>query len=157
MTGFEFLGVRQDWNRATSDDWADVLVGLPIFQDIGKRDLRRIARAAEFAEFAPGDHVVSTGDPSHFFFVILSGEATVTAKPAARRLTTGDYFGEIGLLGDAPRSATVVASTDLHVMRLPRSAFVEVVERHPTIVRRFASELGGRVRELEHQAARRAG
>src|SRR5919198_3503704 len=151
------MSIRRDWNKASADDWADVLAGMALFEGIGKRDLRRIARAAEFAEFAPGDHVVSTGDPSHFFFVILSGEATVTAKPAARRLATGDYFGEIGLLGDAPRSATVVASTDLHVMRLPRSAFVEVVERHPTIVRRFASELGGRVRELEHQAARRAG
>jgi CRP-like cAMP-binding protein len=147
------MSVRRDWNKASADDWADVLAGIALFEGIGKRDLRRIARAAEFAEFAPGDHVVSTGDPSTSFYVILSGGANVTAKPAARPLKTGDYFGEIGLLGDAPRSATVVAASDLHVMRLPRRAFLELVERHPSLARRFASDLGTRVRELEHQAA----
>ena len=153
MTGFEPLSVARDWNRASADDWADVLAGMPLFDGIGKRDLRRLARAAEFAEFAPGDHVVSTGDPSTFFYVILSGEANVTAKPAARPLKTGDYFGELGLLGDARRSATVVAASELHVMRVPRRAFHDFVDRQPRVARKFATELGGRVRELERQAA----
>ena len=153
MTGFEVIGARRDWNHASADDWADVLAGMPIFEGVAKRDLRRLARGAEFAELAPGEQVVSTGDPSTFFYVILSGEANVAAKPAARPLKTGDYFGEIGLLGDAPRSATVVAVTDLHVMRVPRHAFHDFVDREPRVARRFATELGSRVRELERQAA----
>ncbi len=155
MTGFEPLAVKQDWNRASDRDWADVLAGLPLFEGLGKRDLRKIAREAEFAEFSPGDTVVSTGAPADFFYVILGGEAKPTAKPAGRPLTTGDYFGEMGLLDGEPRSATVIATSELHVMRLPRRTFENVIERHPGVARRFLTELGGRVRRLEHQAARR--
>jgi CRP/FNR family transcriptional regulator, cyclic AMP receptor protein len=154
VTGFEPLAVRQDSNRASERDWAEVLAGLPLFEGIGKRDLRRVARDAEFAEFAPGDPVVSTGAPAGHFYVILSGVAKAAAKPAGRSLTTGDYFGEMGLLDGEPRSATVAATSELHVMRLSRRAFDDLVERHPGIARRLMTELGGRVRRLEHQAAR---
>lgn len=155
MTGFVGLAVKADWNKATDRDWAVVLAGLPLFAGIGKRDLRKLAREAEFAEFSPGDTVVATGAPPDFFYVILSGEARASAKPAARTLTTGDYFGEIGLLDGEARSATVVALSELHVMRLSRRAFDDAVERHPGLARRFMTELGGRVRRLERQAARR--
>jgi CRP/FNR family transcriptional regulator, cyclic AMP receptor protein len=151
LTGFEPLVVRPSWNEASDRDWADALSALPLFTGFGKRDLRRIAREAEFAEFAAGDTVVSTGAPSDFFYVILSGEASASAKPAARPLSTGDYFGEMGLLGGEPRSASVVATTELHVMRLSRRAFDELLDRHPAVARTFLDELGGRVRQLEHQ------
>jgi CRP-like cAMP-binding protein len=154
MMGFEPLAVKQDWNRASDRDWADVLRALPLFEGIGKRDLRKIAREAEFAEFGPGDTVVATGAPADYFYVILGGEAKASAKPAGRALRTGDYFGEMGLLDDKPRSASVIATSDLHVMRLSRRTFDEVLSRHPDVSRRFLTELGGRVRQLEHQAAR---
>jgi CRP/FNR family transcriptional regulator, cyclic AMP receptor protein len=155
MTGFVGLTVKADWNKASDRDWAVVLAELPLFAGVGKRDLRKLVRNAEFAEFSPGDTVVSTGAPPDFFYVILGGEARASAKPAARTLTTGDYFGEIGLLDGEPRSATIVAVSELHVMRLSRRAFDDAVERHPSLARKFMTELGGRVRQLEHQAARR--
>jgi CRP-like cAMP-binding protein len=149
------LGFKQNWNEASDDEWADVLAQLPLFDDIGKRDLRRIVRDAEFAEFSPGETVVATAAPADFFYVILGGVAQATAKPAGHELTVGGYFGEIGLLDGRPRSASVVAKTELHVMRLSRRAFDQILVRHPGIGRRFLTELGGRVRELEQQAARR--
>ena len=155
MTGFVGLTVKQDWNKVSDRDWAVVLADLPLFAGVGKRDLRTLARDAEFAEFGPGDTVVATGAPPRFFYVILGGEAKASAKPAARTLTTGDYFGEMGLLDGEPRSATVIALSELHVMRLSRRAFDDAVERHPRLARRFMTELGGRVRQLEHQAAAR--
>jgi CRP/FNR family transcriptional regulator, cyclic AMP receptor protein len=142
-------------DRAAGCDYADVLATLPLFAGIRKRELRRIACAGEVAEFAPGEMVVTTGAPSEDFYVILGGEAAAPWKPAARRLKLGDYFGEIGLLDGGPRSAFVVAKSELQVLRLPRRAFDDVVERHPTVARRFLIELGSRVRELERQAARR--
>jgi CRP/FNR family cyclic AMP-dependent transcriptional regulator len=153
MTGFEPLLVKQDWNKVSDRDWADVLAGLPLFEGIGKRDLRKIAREAEFAEFSPGDTVVATGAPADYFYVILGGEAKASAKPAGRGLTTGDYFGEMGLLDNQPRSASVIATSELHVMRLPRQTFDDVIARHPRVARRFLTELGGRIRKLEQQAA----
>jgi CRP-like cAMP-binding protein len=154
MTGFIGLAVR-DWNKASDREWAEVLTAMPVFEGVGKRDLGRLARDAEFAEFSPGDTVVATGAPSDYFYVILSGEATAPSRPAAQRLTTGNYFGEMGLIAKEPRSASIVAATELHVMRLPRRAFDEMLERHPGVARAFLTELGGRVRELEHQAAQR--
>jgi CRP-like cAMP-binding protein len=155
VTGYEPIVVPPEWNKASDRDWTNALADLPLFEGVSRRELRRIVREAEFAEFGPGEAVVSTGGPSDFFYVILGGDARVAAKPAAQPLTTGDYFGEMGLLSGEPRSATVIATTDLHVMRLPRRAFDDVVERHPAVARRFLTGLGDRVRDLEHQAARR--
>jgi CRP/FNR family cyclic AMP-dependent transcriptional regulator len=149
MTGYEPLIVQQDWNRATDSDWAEVLGKLPLFSQLGKRRLRKIAQQAHFAEFAPGDTVVATGTRGDSFYVILSGEAMALRKPAARTLRIGDYFGEIALLDGEPRSATVVATDQLHVMRLPRRAFLELLEQDATIARTMLAELGSRVRGLE--------
>ncbi len=144
-------------NASTADirAWVDVLAEMPLFAGVGKRDLRRIARAGEIAEYAPGDMVIVSGARADDFYVILAGEATAPWKPAARDLGLGDYFGELGLLDGGPRSAFVVAKTELQVLRLRRRAFDDVVQRHPTVARTFLTELGLRVRELEHQAARR--
>jgi CRP-like cAMP-binding protein len=142
-------------NRSGGCDFAEVLETLPLFEGVRRRQLRRIACAGEVSEFAPGDMVVATGEPSDDFFVILGGTATAPWKPAGHELKLGDYFGEIGLLDGGPRSATVVAKSELHVLRLPRRAFDDVGERHPTVARRFLTELGSRVRELERQAVRR--
>jgi CRP-like cAMP-binding protein len=146
---------RKSWSTTSDGDWATVLATLPLFAGVTKRDLRRIARDASFAEFAPGDTVVATGAPADSFYVILSGEARALARPAARTLRTGDYFGEMGLLGDAKRSASIIAASELHVMRLPRKAFDAALDRHPTLARNFLVELGARVRTLEQQSARR--
>ena len=155
MNGITALTVRGDWNRTSDRDWAEVLARLPLFEGIGKRDLRRIASAAEFAEFAPGETVVATRAPADYFYVVLSGKAEAIARPASRTLELGDYFGEMSMLDGEPRSASIVATTDLHVMRLPRRAFDAALQRHPSIARRFLTELGMRVRMLEHQAAAR--
>jgi alkylated DNA repair protein (DNA oxidative demethylase) len=134
MSNYMALSVGTDWDRASDRDWAGALATLPLFDGVGKRDLRKIASDAEFAEFAPGDTVVITGAPADFFYVILSGEAIPTARPAGRTLSIGDYFGEMGLLDGNPRSASIVAATELHVMRLPRSAFLTAIERRPELL-----------------------
>jgi CRP-like cAMP-binding protein len=153
MTGYEPLIVRQDWNRATEVDWAEALGKLPLFSQLGKRRLRKIARRAQFREFAPGETVVSAGARGDSLYVILSGEAMALRKPVARTLGAGDYFGEIALLDGEPRSATVVATGELHVMRMPRRTFLELLEQDSTIARTMLAELGARVRGLERQTA----
>ena len=149
MTGFEPLLVRQDWSRATDRDWAEVLAKLPLFSRLGKRRLRKVARQARFVEFAAGDTVVSAGAPGDSLYVILGGEARARGRRAARPLRPGDYFGEMALLDGEPRSATVVATEPLHVMRLPRPSFLEVAEEDPGIALAMLAELARRVRRLE--------
>jgi CRP-like cAMP-binding protein len=73
----------------------------------------------------------------------------VLGKPAGRTLRTGDYFGELGVLEGAPRSATVFATGELHVMRLPRDDFLRLAERDPTVSLKMLGELGSQFRRLE--------
>jgi CRP-like cAMP-binding protein len=147
------LGLTGDWNHAGPGDWAEVLGGFPLFAGIAKRRLRGLARQATLAEYSPGDIVIQKGEPGDSLYVILGGSAKARGKPAARTLRTGDYFGELGLLDSVPRSATVVATGELHVMKLPRRAFLRVARHEPSISLELASRLGSQVRRLEAQAA----
>jgi CRP-like cAMP-binding protein len=153
MTSFEPTAARQDCDRATERDWAHVLAGLPLFSGLGKRELCRLARQAQLDEFSPGEAIFRTGALADAFYVILSGEAKARGNAGAHTLTAGDYFGELALVDGAPRSATVVATDELHVMRLPRRPFLQLVERNGRIAVRIMAELGERVRRLERQPA----
>lgn len=155
MNGYETLVLRQDWDQATEADWAKVLASLPLFEGFSKRRLRKLARQAHFENYARGDEVVSTGSTGDAFYVILGGSAKARGKPAAQTLRAGDYFGEMAVLDGGQRSATVVATSELQVMRVPREAFLELAEDEPALTAGMLARLGARVRELEGQAARR--
>ena len=141
-------------DRPSIDDWARVLADVPLFAGVSKRRLRKLVRAATFAEVAAGHTVTSNGNGSDSVYIILSGAAKELRKPASRELGVGDYFGESALIDGAPRSATVVAMHDLHVMRLPARSLMRLARKHPamtlTMLRNLSVELG----RLEAQVAR---
>jgi CRP/FNR family transcriptional regulator, cyclic AMP receptor protein len=141
--------LNRDWDRPSASDWAAVLARLPLFANVSKRHLRRVAALAEIREFEPGDTIVQKGDAPDGFYLILGGRAKVVARPQARPLKTGDYFGEMALLDGEPRSATVVALGDLQTMRLPRRPFMRLLQQEPSIAIAMLAELGSRVRRLE--------
>jgi CRP-like cAMP-binding protein len=120
------------WCSVTSE-WADVLATFPLFAGAGRRALRNLVEHACFAEFEAGDTVVAKGDPADALFVVLSGSAETFGEPEARSLVRGDYFGELGYLGDANRSITVVATAALHVMEVSWDAFVRLARIDPTV------------------------
>jgi CRP/FNR family cyclic AMP-dependent transcriptional regulator len=140
------LGYR---DRASPADWAGILATFPLFDGISRRRLRDLVRHATFAEYSRGDMVLQRGARGDSLLVILSGSAKVLGKPAGRTLRTGDYFGELGALEGAPRSATVFATGELHVMRLPRDDFLRLAERDPTVSLKMLGELGSQFRRLE--------
>jgi CRP-like cAMP-binding protein len=141
--------LKRDWDRPTTRDWADVLAELPLFANVGKRQLRKVAGLAQFREYGPNESVVQTGDAPDGFYLILSGRAKVAGRPRARTLDIGDYFGEMALLDGEPRSATVVALTELQTMRLPRRPFLRLLQQEPSIALAMLAELAGRVRRLD--------
>jgi CRP-like cAMP-binding protein len=144
------LGYR---DQATPADWAQVLASFPLFEAIGKRRLRKLVRQATFAEYAPGDTVIERGGRGDSLYVILGGSAVVRGKPAARTLHVGDYFGELGALHGVPRSAAIVATGELHVMRLPRELFLRLAHDDPTISLKMLDDLASQFRRLEARAA----
>jgi CRP-like cAMP-binding protein len=147
------FGLTGDWDRAEPGDWADVLAGFPLFSGIARRRLRALARQGTLEEYAAGDVVVQTGEAGDSLYIVLSGSAKVRGKPAARTLRSGDYFGELGLLDGVPRSATIVATGQLHLMRLPRAAFLRIASHEPSIALAMATTLGSQIRRLEARAA----
>jgi CRP-like cAMP-binding protein len=86
-------------------------------------------------------------------YVILSGTATVVGAPAARALHTGDYFGELAPVDGAPRSATVVARRELHVMALPGQSVLRLAGRRPAVAFATLRNLSTTLRRREAQAA----
>jgi CRP-like cAMP-binding protein len=136
---------------ATADE-SQILTALgsvPLFAGLGKRDLRRVAGAATIAHVPAGQHIVREGFTAEAFYVILEGEAQAVGTPVESRLGAGDFCGELALLDGSPRSASVLAETDIVAVRLPRKEFLDLVDRRPEIARALLADLATRVRRLE--------
>jgi CRP/FNR family transcriptional regulator, cyclic AMP receptor protein len=112
----------------------DLLQRVPIFQGLDRRELERIAASMKPRTFRAGDTVTSEGQGGVGFFVIEDGQAKVTVGGENRRtLGAGDYFGEVALLTDSPRTATIMAETDLRCYGMTSWDFKPLVETHGSI------------------------
>ena len=113
---------------------ADLLKRVPIFSDLDKRELERIAGSMKSRTFGSGDTVTAEGQTGIGFFVIDSGEAKVTVGgQERRRLGPGDYFGEVALLNESARTATITAETELRCYGMTSWEFRPLVETHGSI------------------------
>ena len=92
----------------------EALQRVPLFADLSKHEVQQIARLFKERRFAEGETVVQEGSGGAAFFVIESGEAMVFIGGRKRStLKANDYFGEIALIDEGPRMATITASSDL--------------------------------------------
>jgi CRP/FNR family cyclic AMP-dependent transcriptional regulator len=136
------------------ETWASILADVPLFSDLGHRDHVRIATAAKIAHVSAGQYICRAGFSAEAFYVLLTGRAVVERADGGRlTLTRGNFFGELGLIDGAPRTANVVAETELWTARLPKDTFAELVDREPTIARGIMEALVARIRRLEAEAA----
>jgi CRP/FNR family transcriptional regulator, cyclic AMP receptor protein len=112
----------------------DLLKRVPIFEGLDNRELERIAASMKQRTFGAGDTVTTEGQGGVGFFVIEDGEARVTIHgDERRRLGPGDYFGEVALLNDSPRTATITAETELRCYGMTSWDFKPLVESHGSI------------------------
>jgi hypothetical protein len=106
----------------------ELLRGIPIFSPLGPVALERLAKAMEPFRADAGSVVITQGEEGDRFYVIESGEVEVQEDGRfARRQGPGDHFGEIALLRDVPRTATVTASSPVQALTLPRKEFLDAV------------------------------
>jgi CRP/FNR family cyclic AMP-dependent transcriptional regulator len=113
---------------------ANLLRRVPIFSDLDGKELERIASSMKQRTFKAGDKVTEEGQSGVGFFVIEDGEAKVTiGGEERRRLGPGDYFGEVALLNETARTATIVAESDLRCYGLTSWEFRPLVETHGSI------------------------
>lgn len=133
----------------SQDTKVEALKRAPLFEGLSKKELTTLARVSEDMEISEGTTLTKEGDIGHEFFVIVEGETQVKRK--GRSLGTrssGDFIGEIALLEQIPRTATVTAKTPLRVFVLTSTDFHHLLEEHPNVERKVLRALAKRVAEL---------
>ncbi len=136
--------------RPPPRDAVSALQRVRFFADMDRRQTEQIARLLKERRFAKGETVIHEGSGAAAFFIIDSGEATVSTHGATiNTLGPGDHFGEIALIDGGPRSATVVATTDLVCYGLTFWEFRPLVERNGAIAWKLLQALAKRLRVAE--------
>jgi CRP/FNR family cyclic AMP-dependent transcriptional regulator len=129
---------------------ADLLRNVRLFSTCNKRELARIASLVDEVEAPEGKVIVRQGDPGRECFVIRDGKARAAIRgKGSAVLGPGSFFGEMSLLDQGPRSATVTAETDMHLLVLGSREFSSLVEEVPTVAVRMMRGLAERLREAE--------
>jgi len=123
---------------------------VPLFSGFDEDELRRVAELSRIVEAPAGTVITQIGEAGDSFFVIIDGTVVVrTPVGAGGQLRPGDFFGEMSLVDGEPRSATVVATTDLRLLVVDRSHFCRLLDEAPDLTRRILTILSRRVRHLE--------
>jgi CRP-like cAMP-binding protein len=136
--------------RRNKDAKVELLRHVPLFAACSKRDLGRIAALVDEIDVPEGRILTKEGDPGWECFVIAEGNATATVRGRrAAPLGPGDVVGEMSLLDQGPRSATVTARSDMHLLVLASRSFSALIDEFPLVARRIMAGLAGRLREAE--------
>jgi len=123
---------------------------VPLFSGFNESELRRIADLSRIREAPAGTVITQIGDAGDSFFIIIDGMAAVrTPVGAGSQLQPGDCFGEMSLVDGEPRSATIVATTEVRLLVVDRAHFWRLLDETPELMRRILTILSRRVRGLE--------
>ncbi len=112
----------------------ELLKRVPLFEGCSKSELARIAMIADEIDFRPGKALIKEGSRGREFFVLVSGSAEIARE--GRKLDTagpGDFFGEMSLLSDQPRNATVTTTSPVDALVVTSQNFKALVESNPLI------------------------
>ena len=131
-------------------DHIERLKKVPLFVGVPDAQLQRIANGVKERRFDAGASIVSAGEPGHGFYLIVQGSAVV--KRGDRTIGTlgpGDYFGELALVRETPRTATVVAGDPTTCLVLTRWDFKGILDTNPAIAIRLLETVASRIQDDE--------
>ena len=134
---------------------------VPMFRDIDPSRLKLLAFTSERIHFREGQRFFSQGDAADAAYVILDGNADVViaskgSEVKVAALGRNDLVGEMGILSETPRSATVVASDAVSALRIDKSVFLELLTQFPQISIAVMRELATRLERTNAQLVSRA-
>ena len=129
------------------------IASIPLFAGLERRALERIAKSFKERHFAAGSTVSSEGRSGAGFFIIAEGTGKVTVRGEQRgSLGPGDYFGEIALIDEGVRSATITAETDMTCYGLTPWEFRPIVESDSTVAWKLLQALALKLRAAEQRS-----
>lgn len=133
---------------------AELLARVPLFAELDAEDLREIGESAHAETFVEGDHVFHIGEPGRSLFIVTDGMVQIHHPDRDRHFELaqfgpGDFFGEMALLNDAPRSATARALTDVRALVLDKVDFRRIVTDRPRVGLEILRAMSVRVRSAD--------
>jgi CRP-like cAMP-binding protein len=137
-------------------DLETVLASIPMFRHLGVRQRARLALLFCRRTYRPGAVIVRQGDTSMSFYVVLTGKVRVVRQSAGDTVDIveegpGSFFGEMGVIDDLPRAATVMALTETECGLLAKWDFQRELSADPGIALSLISVLNARIRTLEER------
>jgi CRP-like cAMP-binding protein len=137
-------------SRLLKQDKIDLLARLPLFETCSQRELGQVASATVDTHRPAGTVLTREGQIGGVLFVLVEGRADVVrGGRRIQKLGPGDVVGELSLIDGQARSASVVATTDVHVLELTYKDFKKLVDKSPHFVRNLLRALSQRIREMD--------
>ena len=131
----------------------ELLANVKLFEHVERKELETIARSFKERTFAAGDVIAEEGKSGIGFFVIEAGTAkAMHGDKEIGTLGPGSSFGEVALIDEGPRSASVVAETELHCWGLSAWEFRPLAETNATVAWNLARVIAGYMRLASHEA-----
>lgn len=140
-------------NNGSMNEVYDFLRKVYFFHELEDADLKAIAELAKRASYPAGASIFNEGDEAHRFFVVMHGQIEIwknTASGSSGLLAqegVGHIFGEMALVDDLPRSATVICSTEVEVIYLDRLDFIEIMHSRPPVLHTVLRALSSMIRK----------
>ncbi len=137
----------------------ELLANVPLFESLTADDLRSLARRLENVEYGEGDVIFRQGDEGLSLFLIEEGAVEISYGDGRTRvvlasLFPGQYFGELAVFDNAPRSATATAVRYSRLVRLDRDDLVDFVNKNPAAALRIIAEMSERLRQTNELMSR---
>jgi CRP-like cAMP-binding protein len=130
----------------------DLLKSVPLFKDLSKRNLDEVAKYADEVRKKQGTVLAQQGSRGLEFIFIIEGEARVERDgKAINRLSANDFFGEISLIDQRPRMATVIADSDVRLLVVHARSFRQLLDTVPGLAYKIMVGLCKYLREAEAQ------
>lgn len=139
-----------------ASDIPSLLAGVPIFRSFSSEQLAEVAERTSMVEFAAEESILELGDAGQALYVLVEGEVQVVYPSRAEpvelaRLGPGDFFGEMSLLNERPRSATVRTTRPTRALKLEKRAFQELLQSSPPMALTLLEVLSVRIRNADEQ------
>jgi uncharacterized membrane protein len=132
---------------------AEILADVALFALLDAGERAALAERLEVVQFAAGTQIFSEGDPGDSLYVVLAGSVeiyvrtTVGERVLLETATLGDFFGELSLLDEGPRTASALATTPVAALMLDRDGLADFLHRHPAAALDLLAATARRVRE----------
>ncbi|HUJ64410.1 MAG TPA: cyclic nucleotide-binding domain-containing protein [Acidimicrobiales bacterium] len=136
-----------------SDPKLEHLAQVKMFSSLNKKELAMVSRASDVITVKDGTDIVKEGTYGHDFYLILEGAATVRRNGRkVAELGPGNYFGELSLLDNGPRSATITAAGETELAVIGQREFMAVLDQVPAVSRKLLMTMASRLREADTKA-----